>query len=300
MSSELIFFFLGADSNDLESESSKMDAAPPGQRPRLPLPGAAADVLESLPPELLNAILSRLPLRDAVRTSALARAWRRRWQSVPSLKFEWDERANPGAVTCVLQRYSYPVREFRHSAVREASFRDSDRWLRLLELKGVQILHLDFHRSHRGLVVHTLDPTIFSCRELTSLYLRGCDVPTTPPGFAGLPNLTSLRLSNVGFPEGARELQLLIATSPMLEALSLTLLRLPYSDDGNGHWVIQAPKLRLFHIADILYHGWMISDLPSLEEARIVCPFDHDFVKHMAGLARARSLHLEIEVKLFS
>jgi len=90
-----------------------MDAAPPGQRPRLPLPGAAADVLESLPPELLNAILSRLPLRDAVRTSALARAWRRRWQSVPSLKFEWDERANPGAVTCVLQRYSYPVREFR-------------------------------------------------------------------------------------------------------------------------------------------------------------------------------------------
>jgi len=107
-----------------------------------------------------------------------------------------------------------------HSAVREASFRDSDRWLRLLELKGVQILHLDFHRSHRGLVVPTLDPTIFSCRELTSLYLRGCDVPTTPPGFAGLPNLTSLRLSNVGFPEGARELQLLIATSPMLEALS--------------------------------------------------------------------------------
>jgi len=73
-----------------------------------------------------------------------------------------------------------------------------------------------------------------------------------------------------------------------------------YSDDGNGHWVIQAPKLRFFHIADILYHGWMISDLPSLEEARIECPFNHDFVKHMAGLARARSLHLEIEVKLFS
>jgi hypothetical protein len=116
MSSELNpFLFLGADSNGLESESSKkMDAAPPRQRPRLPLPGAAADVLESLPPDLLNAILSRLPLRDAVRTSALARAWRRRWQSVPSLKFEWDGRENPGAVTGVLWRYSCPVREFRH------------------------------------------------------------------------------------------------------------------------------------------------------------------------------------------
>ncbi|RLM79551.1 hypothetical protein C2845_PM12G15020 [Panicum miliaceum] len=103
--------YMGADSNGLESESSKMDAAPPRQRPRLPLPGAAADVLESLPSELLNAILSRLPLRDAVRTSALARAWRRRWQSVPSLKFKWDESANPGAVTGVLRRYSYPVED---------------------------------------------------------------------------------------------------------------------------------------------------------------------------------------------
>jgi hypothetical protein len=208
MSSELNpFLFLGADSNGLESESSKMDAAPPRQRPRLPLPGAAADVLESLPSELLNAILSRLPLRDAVRTSALARAWRRRWESVPSLKFKWDESANPGAVTGVLRRYSYPVREFRHSAVGEASFRHSDRWIRLLELKGVQTLQLDFHRSHGG-SVHTLHPS----RELTFLYLRGCDIPTTAPGFTGPPNLTSLHLSYVGFPEGARELELLIAT----------------------------------------------------------------------------------------
>jgi hypothetical protein len=85
----------------------------------------------------------------------------------------------------------------------------------------------------------------------------------------------------------------------MLEALSLTLLWLPYSDDGNDHWVIQAPKLRFFSIADLFYYGWRISDLPSLEQVRIECPFDQDFVKHMAGLARARSLHVQIQVKCF-
>ncbi|RLN07069.1 hypothetical protein C2845_PM11G04710 [Panicum miliaceum] len=183
-----------------------MDAAPRRQRPRLPLPDAEADVLESLPLELLNAILSRLPLRDAVRTSSLTRPWRRRWQSVPSLKFEWDESANPGAVNDVLRIYSYPVREFRHSAVGEASFRHSDRWLRLLALKGVRTLQLDFHRSHsHGGLVHRLHPSISSCRELTFLYLGGCNIPATPPGFAGLPNLTYLYLNGVGFPEGARE-----------------------------------------------------------------------------------------------
>lgn len=65
-------------------------------------------VLEPLPPELLNGILSRLTLRNAVRTSALARAWRRRWESVPFLKFEWREGADPAAITNVLERYSCP------------------------------------------------------------------------------------------------------------------------------------------------------------------------------------------------
>ncbi|CAN6272769.1 unnamed protein product [Urochloa humidicola] len=270
-----------------------MDAAPPRRRPRLPLPGTAADVLDSLPPELLNAILSRLPLRDAVRTSVLARAWRRRWLSVPSLKFLWDGSADPGAITGVLRRYSLPVREFRHSAIGKASFRHSDRWLRLLVLKGVQILRLEFRTSR--LVYHTLHTSIFSCRELTVLDLQGCDVPATPPGFEGLPNLTVLRLSSVGFAEGVRDLQLLIATSPLLEGLYISLLRV-YSDDENDQWVIQAPKLRWFYISDAFYCGWKIGDIPSLEQACIRCPFDHDFVKHMARLSRARDLQLLIQV----
>ncbi|TVU05614.1 hypothetical protein EJB05_48783, partial [Eragrostis curvula] len=219
-----------------------MDAAPPQRRPRLPPPdGEEEAVLEPLPPELLDGILSRFPLRDAVRTSALARAWRRRWESVPSLKFNWGEGADPGAIIDVLQRYSCPVSEFRHSRVGKASFRHSKRWLRLLARKEVQFLSLDFEMSPPALA-HTLSRSIFSCRELTFLSLESCNVPAMPPGFAGFPHLTTLRLSYVGFPEGAREFELLIATSPLLEKLYLQLLRVAYFDDMHDPWLFRRPN----------------------------------------------------------
>ena len=46
---------------------------------------AEPDALISLPPAILDDILTRLTIRDAVRTSALSTAWRRRWEALPSL-----------------------------------------------------------------------------------------------------------------------------------------------------------------------------------------------------------------------
>ncbi|KAL6644679.1 hypothetical protein ACP70R_016287 [Stipagrostis hirtigluma subsp. patula] len=270
-----------------------MEASPARRRPRPPSPDAAGE-LDSLPPELLDLILCRLPLRDAVRTSALARAWRRRWESVPSLEFRWDEGADPGAVSGVLRRYCRPVREFRHSHVQAPSFRHSDRWLRLLALRGVKALDLNFEASDEELI-HTLHPSIFSCRALTVLRLRGCNVPAPPPAFAGLPNLAALRLNSVGFPEGVWDLELLIATSPLLEDLSLGFMSIPDSNGEYRHWFIQAPKLRSLSIATCFDHGWWINDLPSLEEADIDMDTyspDRDYIKLFKGLAHARKLQL--------
>jgi hypothetical protein len=218
-----------------------MEASPLRRRLRSPSPDAAVAPggLDSLPPELRNEIPSRLPLRCAFCTAALARAWRRCWESVPFLHIKWPAGADPNTITSVLRRYSCPVREFCHSHIGEASFRHSDRWLRLLALRGVQTLNLDFERSDEE-SVHTLHPSIFSCRGLTVLKLRGGDIPTMPPGFAGFPNLTKLSLFNIGFPDGPRELEALIAATPLLEEMCLLFLEIPYS---NGEWEIQAPKL---------------------------------------------------------
>ncbi|KAK3121897.1 hypothetical protein QOZ80_8BG0662530 [Eleusine coracana subsp. coracana] len=276
-----------------------MEASPTRRRPRSQSPDAEAahGALDYLYPELLNEILSRLPLRDAVRTSALARAWRHRWESVPSLRFIWTGRADPGAISDVLRRYSCPVREFRHYYVTEASFGHSDRWLRLLALRVVQSLFLDFKRSDDDELLHTLHPSIFSCRGLTTLYLGGCYIPAPPPGFTGLPNLTELRLRKVGFTEGARVLELLIATSPLLESLRLEYLSLPLSNGVYNQWIIRAPKLQSLTIDAIFDDEWQINDLPSLEEADIDCVGyspDRDIVKLMTELAHATKLKLSM------
>uniref|UniRef100_A0A0E0LVM9 F-box domain-containing protein n=1 Tax=Oryza punctata TaxID=4537 RepID=A0A0E0LVM9_ORYPU len=89
---------------------------------------------------MLSDVLSRLPISDAVRTSALSRAWRRRWESVPYLTFSWPRHTPPGAITAVLRRCSGPVRKFSNLHVREASVRHSDRWLLLLARKKISDL----------------------------------------------------------------------------------------------------------------------------------------------------------------
>ncbi|KAL6647402.1 hypothetical protein ACP70R_014839 [Stipagrostis hirtigluma subsp. patula] len=95
-----------------------------------PLSPDAAGELDSLPPELLNLFLSRLPLRDAVGTSAPPLGVR------PLARVQMGRGADPGAITGVLRRYSYPFREFHHPHVGEASFRHSDLWIRLICAQG--------------------------------------------------------------------------------------------------------------------------------------------------------------------
>lgn len=118
-----------------------------------------------------------------------------------------------------------------------------------------------------------------------------------PPGFAGFLTLTKLSLFNVGFPDGPRELEALIAASPLLEELWLLFIQVP---DNNGEylqWEIQAPKLRYLFIDQLLDYGWEISDLPSLEEADInVAMYNthRDFVKLMTGLGSTKKLKFAI------
>ncbi|TVU05602.1 hypothetical protein EJB05_48771, partial [Eragrostis curvula] len=196
----------------------------------------------------------------------------------------------------VLRRYSCPVREFCYYYILEGSFGHSDCWLRLLAVKAVQSLYLQFERV-RDELLHTLHPSIFSCRELTILHLRACKIPAAPPGLAGLPNLIRLDLNNVGFPEGARILEFLIATSPLLESLCMEFLLLPDSNDGHYHWVIQGPKLRSLSIDAVSDDNWQINDLPSLEEAEIECGEyspDRDLVKLMTGLAHVKELKIAV------
>ncbi|KAG2584371.1 hypothetical protein PVAP13_6KG292600 [Panicum virgatum] len=280
-----------------------MEASPPRRKQRLSSPDPAAEAaapsLDSLPPEILEKIISCLHVRDAVRTCSLSRAWRRRWESTPGIRFFWDSSAAaapPAAIDAVLARYACPVRDFCYWEIPEEAFARTDEWIPALAGKGVQSLTLRF-REYLRVDIHTLHLAVFSCRELTHLTLHGCFVPTAPPSFAGFPKLTWLSLTMVGFHEhGERDLEAMIHMSPLLETLELKDIQI--LGDEFDEWVIQAPNLRHLSFEADEDYGLQIGELPSLDKAYVTIQeyssVDRDFVKFLTRLAQVRVLEFRI------
>ncbi|KAL6655494.1 hypothetical protein ACP70R_006320 [Stipagrostis hirtigluma subsp. patula] len=179
-------------------------------RPRAPPP--AADALTSLPAHLLDDILTRLCLRDAVRTSALARAWRRRWESLPTLPLSFLDRPRTRAavVDSVLIRHTGRVSRFSFDFGLQRADRLGD-WPIALSRRGVESIDLrcNFHFK--------LHSSIFSCGQLVSLELCRCSIPPLPAGFAGFPLLEELNLIDVQFPEnGGSQMDAILVDHPCL------------------------------------------------------------------------------------
>ncbi|CAO2202150.1 unnamed protein product [Urochloa humidicola] len=284
-----------------------MEASPPPRKSR-PAPAEFETSLESLPSEVHERIVSFLPIRDAVRTSAVARAWRRIWESAPGLAHDWGNEygADPAHADAVLARYTRPVRSF-FFCLPEGSFQRADDWVPLLAGKGVQILRLHFSRGGYVEPPHYMDVSIFSCRELTYLDLIGCDIPAAPVGLSGFPNLTKLYLHEVGFPDnGVRGLEVMITESPLLQLLWLDKLWFPEDADAevNGHgfeeWVIRAPNLRDLRVISEIDNGWQIEELPYIEEVEVSSEnytTNRDFVRLLTRVARVQNLSLKMPLR---
>ncbi|KAM0879495.1 hypothetical protein ACQ4PT_034196 [Festuca glaucescens] len=239
---------------------------PPPSRPRKRSRGgrateaaaAEADALISLPRDVLDEILTRLGILDAVHTSALSRAWRRRWEALPSLDLSFprleDDKGAPkglGAVDSILLRCPGRVRLFRADIDEHYAGRVHD-WLHVLPRRGVEILDLDFDKGFPA-----LPTSVFFYGRLTSLSLFGCAIPLLPAGVVAFPELRKLSLVNV------RE------------------------------WVIQAPNLRHFTICSEINYGWVLEDLTSLRSAVIdLWDFvvDSKFAKFLLGVVQVRKL----------
>ncbi|KAG2635308.1 hypothetical protein PVAP13_2NG346000 [Panicum virgatum] len=260
---------------------------PPRRRRRRAAP--APDRLTSLPEHLIEGILSRVGFCDAVRTSALSRAWRRRWESLPTLSLSLlDGRLStlPTTVDSVLIRYAGSIRDFsiRIDAHSSSSCRIDD-WLIALSRRGVRSMDL---RLHCGL---TINSSIYSFSQLVTLKLHGGYVCPTPVGFAGFPVLQELKLVDVQF-SVKEALEAIISRSPLLAVLELCEVCNP-SDEP---CMIAAPNLRSLTIVLVCdYYAWEFGELPRLDNATI--DFDtyvngDDFGAFVAGVAHARRLTL--------
>uniref|UniRef100_A0ACD5Z9Q7 Uncharacterized protein n=1 Tax=Avena sativa TaxID=4498 RepID=A0ACD5Z9Q7_AVESA len=236
--------------------------------------GGGWDILMSLPPDMLDNILARLPFEELVRTCCLSHAWHRRWESVPNLHIWFSKRSTAVPDARVLWRCAAPVRSFT-ARVRMPHFHRAARWLLALARKRVEKLVLKFENPWFSRSAGILGPALFSCRALAHLELHGyCHLPRAPHGFGGFPNLHTLLLSHVALPSGGGEAQLqhLISSAPDLTDLSLSDVKTSHFDDDDvpETCAIRAPNLRVLRLIMFFDNGCRLTeDFPLLEEAVI-------------------------------
>ncbi|CAN6167119.1 unnamed protein product [Urochloa humidicola] len=259
----------------------------------------AADALLSLPTEVLDEILHRLHLFDAVRTSALSRAWRRRWESLPALSLSFLDLPDtpPEVVDSVLVRYTGRIPCFSFQLYGLCVDRLHD-WLLALSRRGIESIRLESSFNFR------LHSCIFSCVHLVFLEVHECRIPPLPEGFAGFPVLKELKLVCVLLPTngGSQLLEAIIGGSPLLGVLELCCVEIP----GQEVCVIASPNLHSLQIIsgiDVGYN-WEIGELPCLEDATIDLEFyayhAFDLGEFLAGVAQVRKLTICTSYKPFS
>uniref|UniRef100_A0A0E0I9G1 F-box/LRR-repeat protein 15/At3g58940/PEG3-like LRR domain-containing protein n=1 Tax=Oryza nivara TaxID=4536 RepID=A0A0E0I9G1_ORYNI len=256
---------------------SMSSSSPPS--PPLPPPAAASDVtgtdiLLSLLPEILDDILTRLPLKEV---------------SASGLDVRFRGFYSAGAVAGVLARCAAPVASF-DIEVRPRLRPRAAYWLRALAEKRVRSLQLAFgsSRADEPGVFPGVGRAIYARAELSNLYLRYCELPRPPPPqpgqgslFAGFPRLTRLALNSVKLPfAGAGALlERVIAGAPDLADLLLVDVitgvvaggEKKVEEEEPEAWAIRAPKLHSLTLwTPAVDNGCRVAgELPLLNAANI-------------------------------
>ena len=209
------------------------------------IPGAA-DRISKLPSNIIDDILVRLPIHDAVRTSILSRKWRYKWLTLPQLVFEdsfseqmtkelgvLSEEKLLAAVYQALLLHKGPIVKFSLAVPEFESCSSVDHWIHFLSYHDIQEFSLSFSTGS----AHVLPYHIFYFLHLRHLKLRLCQFKP-PPAFGGFSRLISLEFISMDFEAG--QFGTFISNSPLLEQLRV------FDGSTFNHLEISAPNLKIF------------------------------------------------------
>ncbi|KAL9663469.1 hypothetical protein QQ045_018856 [Rhodiola kirilowii] len=201
------------------------------------------DSLSSLPDNIIEGILMRMSIRDAIKTCVLSSKWRYRWTKMKNLCFDdslyadrdpeqWDPMDIQFFISQTLLLHEGPIHRFQLSVLQPGAH--MDKWVLYLSRNGI-----------KELVLHPCDgdlwrvpSCLFGCKKLIHLELRHCKI-SLPKTFKGFWFLKSLSLYRVDIPQEGTEY--LISSCPLLETLSLSYI-------NNLELHIDAPRLKYLNL----------------------------------------------------
>ncbi|XP_006344339.1 F-box/FBD/LRR-repeat protein At1g13570-like [Solanum tuberosum] len=204
----------------------------------------SCDRISNLPINAIDDILTRLPLRDAVRTSILSRKWRYAWAKVLKLTLDeslWKDlstrevRVKLGRI--LLHLFSLrqgPIKECRIFIPKSKYFPEVDNLIFFLSRNGIEYLVLELPKGEK----YKLPSSIFTSSKMRHLTLQYCviNLPTT---FQAFGKLLRLQLFNVSISE--KHLEKLISRCPLLENMELDI------SNPLNYIQVNAPNLKFFN-----------------------------------------------------
>ncbi|XP_031121025.1 F-box/LRR-repeat protein At3g59200-like [Ipomoea triloba] len=288
---------------------------------------AQKDRISELSKDVLDKILSFLPIHEAARMAVLSTFWRDIWFSLAQLHFDrrfllhiWKKYSHAHSdirtqnvqdmkkninmdlfaalyvVNKVLIQHNGLIRKFvfdfafsnRGETFRSRSF-DFDQWLLFVTRKCVEEIHLSLMPKDQ----YSLPNCIFSCPTLRVLYVCGVSIgPINDPCI--LPNITSLCFKNVDFNPRDYSVDFPVDV-PMLENLSFeSCSNLP---DFN----ITAQKLHSLRIDSCpKYQLPFHLDLGSIRTLDLDYSSMEGFVNEFTGRGLQQPLALDVEYLMLS
>ncbi|KAL0322965.1 UNVERIFIED_CONTAM: FBD-associated F-box protein [Sesamum angustifolium] len=196
------------------------------------------DRISNLPCDIIDNILTYLPLREVVRTSILSREWRYKWVTMPYLVFDEifqqslrEKYSIESIIYQILLLHEGPIIKFILKDVDFEFYPAIDHWLHFLSNHHVEELALWSPFSDQLMPYH-----LFTFDHLRHLYLAHVFI-RLPHAFKGFNKLLRLDLVNVVI--APAEFKMLISKCPMLEYMDVKDL---YNDLGKLE--IDAPNLK--------------------------------------------------------
>ncbi|XP_076907986.1 F-box/FBD/LRR-repeat protein At1g13570-like [Bidens hawaiensis] len=186
------------------------------------------DIISNIPQNIIESILSRMPLRDAVRTSVLSKKWRYSWRGMPRLTFTHKmarllSTSGCSELKCELAKAIYHVL-LLHKGPQILEFKCLVSFLHM-ESEFAQIIsylamrncvkELSFTNDNSS---YKLPSSFFSLQGLERLLLQSCtfEPPLTVNGFSQLKRIV---FGNVEVT--AQVLQRFLSKCPLLEEFIL-------------------------------------------------------------------------------